>query len=321
MRDPRRRTPPRGRGEPELKAGQTMPEEDAMAAAADALARAVTSLDALKTAAALPPETEALSYLLKAQADVKQRQVTRQQAGAGGPGNNNRNYDVSTLFDKELQRTQQSNYETQASAEHKEDATSSTLDKIRDLARRQDELLKRQQQLARDREKMTETELKRELEKLTREQSELRQKAEEISQQSNSRQSKDTSGKMRDVSEEMRSAAGDLRRQDPTQASARGGRALDKLRDLERQLQAGNPGPDDRRRALGEMQLETRQLADAQRQVASEVAKAGQGDANTGKDAMRRLAGEQERLAERVKRLQQGLKQQAAGAASSGGKD
>ena len=321
MRDPRRRTPPRGRGEPELKAGQTMPEEDAMAAAADAMARAVTSLDALKTAAALPPETEALSYLLKAQADVKQRQVTRQQAGAGGPGNNNRNYDVSTLFDKELQRTQQSNYETQASAEHKEDATTSTLDKIRDLARRQDELLKRQQQLARDREKMTETELKRELEKLTREQSELRQKAEEISQQSSSRQSKDTSGKMRDVSEEMRSAAGDLRRQDPTQASARGGRALDKLRDLERQLQAGNPGPDDRRRALGEMQLETRQLADAQRQVASEVAKAGQGDANTGKDAMRRLAGEQERLAERVKRLQQGLKQQAAGAASSGGKD
>src|SRR5206468_6898922 len=124
MRDPRRRTPPRGRGEAELKAGQTMPEEDAMAAAAEAMARAVTSLDALKTAAALPPETEALSYLLKAQADVKQRQVTRQQAGAGGPGNNNRNYDVSTLFDKELQRTQQSNYETQASAEHKEDARS-----------------------------------------------------------------------------------------------------------------------------------------------------------------------------------------------------
>jgi hypothetical protein len=329
MRDPRRRTPPRGRGEPELKAGQTMPEEDMMAAAADAMARAVTSLDALKTAAALPPETEALSYLLKAQADVKQRQVTRQQAGAGGPGNNNRNYDVSTLFDKELQRTQQSNYETQASAEHKEDATTSTLDKIRDLARRQDELLKRQQQLARDREKMTETELKRALEKLTREQSELRQKVEELanSQQSkdsrhaNGQQSKDTSGKMRDVSEEMRSAAGDLRRQDPTQASARGSRALDKLRDLERQLQAGSPSPDDRRRALGEMQLETRQLADAQRQVASEVAKAGQGDANTGKDAMRRLAGEQERLAERVKRLQQGLKQQAAGAASSGGKD
>jgi hypothetical protein len=339
MRDPRRRTPPRGRGaEPELRAGQTMPEEDAMTAAAEAMGRAVTSLDALKTAEALPRETEALSYLLKAQIDVKQRQVTRQQAGAGGPGNNNRNYDVSTLFDKELQRTQQTNYETQASAERKDDATTNTLDKIRDLARRQDELLKRQQQLARDREKMTENELKRELERLTRDQSELRQKMEELansqqakgqqanSQQSNSRQansqqSKDTSGKMRDVSDDMRNAAGDLRRQDPAQASARGSRALEKLRDLERQLQAGGPGTDDRRRALGEMQLETRQLADAQRRVASEVAKTGQGDANASQDALRRLAGEQERLAERVKRLQQGLKQQAAGAASAGSKD
>jgi hypothetical protein len=340
MRDPRRRTPPRGRGaEPELKAGQTMPEEDAMAAAAEAMGRAVTSLDALKTAEALPRETEALSFLLKAQADVKERQVARQQAGAGGPGNNNRNFDISTLFDKELQRTQQTNYETQASAEQKENATTNTLDKIRDLARRQDELLKRQQQLARDRDKMTDEEVKRELERLTREQSELRQKAEELAnsqqgkgRESNGRQSKDgrqaasqqsgrggqsgeTGSKMRDVSEEMRNAAGDLRRQDPAQASARGSRALEKLRELERQLQAG--GPDERRRALGEMQLEARQLADAERQVASDVARAGQGDPAASKDAMRRLGGEQERLAERVKRLQQGLKQQAAGAASA----
>src|SRR5207237_9909952 len=60
MRDPRRR-PQSGRGgqqPPDTpKAGQTMAEEDAMAAAADAMGRAVTSLDALKTGSALPPET------------------------------------------------------------------------------------------------------------------------------------------------------------------------------------------------------------------------------------------------------------------------
>src|SRR6185503_9384571 len=57
MRDPRRRQPQRGRGgqpgppqPPELKAGETLPEEDLMAAAAAAMAQAVTSLDALKTA-------------------------------------------------------------------------------------------------------------------------------------------------------------------------------------------------------------------------------------------------------------------------------
>jgi hypothetical protein len=113
---------------------------------------------------------------------------------------------------------------------------------------------------------------------------------------------------MRDVSEAMRNATSDLRRQNPSQASASANRALEKLREMERQLQAARP--DERRRALGDMQLEARQLADAERQIASELAKTGQGD--TAKDAVRRLAGEQERLADRARRLQDSLKQQGA---------
>ncbi len=73
--------------------------------------------------------------------------------------------------------------------------------------------------------------------------------------------------------------------------------------------------PDDQRRALGDLQLEARQLADAQRQVASELAKSERGD--DAKDTARRLAGEQERLAERTRRMQEALKQQA-GAKPSG---
>ena len=158
------------------------------------------------------------------------------------------------------------------------------LDKIKDLARRQDELLKRQRDLARERERMTAEELKRELEKLTREQSELRQRAEELAQQmaaaagstefskasQSSQGSQGSAGpqgrratgpqscraqsgrrarraprvrraaqggqQMREASEEMRNAAGDLRRQDPAQASERGERALERLREVERQL-------------------------------------------------------------------------------------
>src|SRR5262249_3261280 len=129
------------------------------------------------------------------------------------------------------------------------------------------------------------------------------------------------SNQMRDVAREMQGAAGDMRRQDSGQARARGGHALEKLRDLERQLGSGRqgapapPGADERRRALGDLELETRQLADAQRQVASELAKSGQqGDGS--KDTMRRLAGEEDRLAERTRRLQDGLKQAAAGDAA-----
>lgn len=346
MRDPRRRAQPQrgGRGAapppPDLKAGETMPEEDEMGAAAEAMGQAVTALQALKTGDARRPEMEALNHLLKAQADVKKREVMRQQAGSGA-GSNRSNYDLSSLFDKELQK-QQTNYETKTSAEKKEDAGQSALDKVRELARRQDQLLKQQQELARNRDRMSEEELKRELEKLTREQAELRQRAEDLARQMQNEQAQaqkqnasasqagqQTSGgqqtegrkgaqnaqggqgaggqQMKDVSEAMRSATNDLRRQDSNQATTSGSRALDKLREIEKQLQAGRP--DERRRALGEMQLEARQIADAQRQIASELSKTAPGDA--GRDAVRRLAGEQDRLAERARTLQEAMRQQA----------
>ena len=196
MRDPRRgrggvqprrpgvATPP----QPDtLKAGQTTSEEDAMTAAASAMGRAVQSLNALKTGQALAPEMEALNHLLKAQADVKKREVSRQQA-PGEAGSNRTTQDMSRMFDKELQSQQQTNYETPKNAQQPEQPDS-MLDKIKDLARRQDALLKEQQELARDRDQMTAEELKRELEKLTREQSELRQRAEEMAKQAASQQS------------------------------------------------------------------------------------------------------------------------------------
>ena len=269
MRDPRRRL---GRGSDPTNdgaVGRAMPEETAMTAAVDAMSRAVAALVALKTGVALPPEMQALNALLEAQALVKKRQVSRQQSAQGGPGNNNRNYDVSTLFDKELQRLQETNYESrQSSQPNKPDQAA---DRIRELAKRQDELLRREQAL----QKLPEDERKRELEKLTREQAELRRQAEEMAKSQSS---------LKDVAQDMQGATSDLRRQDPASGQARGRQALDKLKKL-----AG----------AGDQQLETKQLADDQRQVASDLQKTP----NSDKDGLRRLAGEQERLAERARRV------------------
>jgi uncharacterized membrane protein len=337
MRDPRRSGAGRGLLPGRApRAGQTPAEEDAMSAAASAMGAAVAALDALKTPEAIPPEMEALNHLLKAQADVKQRQI-QQQAG-GGPGGNRTTQDLSSLFDKELARQQQTNYETAKSAQENEEGTSE-LDKIRDLARRQDELLGRQRELARDRDRMSPEEIKRALESLTREQNALRQRAEEMARERGARpqggqsqtgpqdsqqsgqpqaaqqsqpgqhgQARQSQQGLREISEEMRGAAGELRRQDAGQASARASRALDKLRELERELQARTP--DGRRRALGDLQLEARQLADAERQIASEARRAD--GAQSAKDTLRRLAGEQQRLAERLRSVQEGLTQQGA---------
>jgi hypothetical protein len=46
--------------------------------------------------------------------------IQRQQAGSGN-GSNRSNYDLSPLFDKELQKQQQTNYETRSTAEQKDD--------------------------------------------------------------------------------------------------------------------------------------------------------------------------------------------------------
>jgi hypothetical protein len=283
------------------------PGDDPIGRAVEAMGRAVNELDRIDTASALPHEMEALNQLLKAEAENRRRQVARQQQAGGGGGMNRPEVDLSSLFDQELRRRQETNYETPNSTEERQDeAQDDPLERIRELARRQDAINRQQRDLARNREQMTEAELKRQLERLTREQNDLRQQAEQLGQRMQQRgsgqpsQGGQSSGQLREISEEMRNAATGLGRQDSTQAAASGSRASERLRELERQMQASRP--DDRRRALGDLQLETRQLADAQRRLANEASRTANG--RPGDDARRRLAGDQERLAERTERLQ-----------------
>ena len=291
LMDPRRRRSARPAGpQPPAEPSTT---DDPMSKAIAAMGKAVVELEGLKTSAALPHEMTALNELLRAQAEVRKRQVQRQQnAMGGGRGSNRQQQDLSSLFDRELARQQSTNYETPSSSETREENNedNSALDKIRELARRQDALNRQQQELAKRREQLAEEEMRRELERLTREQTELRRQAEELSRQlqqsqqnagsqqqnrnqrsqgGQGQQGAENSRSLREVSEEMQSAASDLRRRDPSQASTRGNRALDKLRQVEQRMRSAQP--DDRRRALGELQLESRQLADAQRRLADDT--------------------------------------------------
>jgi DNA repair exonuclease SbcCD ATPase subunit len=461
----RMRTPPRstfpGRGGPgpqppgpppppgAPRAGQTLEEENVLDTAAKAMGDAVAHLNALRTTDAVGPEMEALNQLIRAQGDVRKREI-QQQRTAANSGNDHRNQDLSSVFDKELARQQQTNYETANRASRDEQAqTENAISKIEELARRQDDLAGRQQALANDRSASPETRA-RELQKLIREQNDLRQQAEQLAQemarqqgqssenpsgqqQSGQQQAGQQSGQqsgqqqggqqqggqrasaqgqsgqsassqgqsgqsgqprpsqsgqqgrsgqqqsaqsgagqsgtesgaqpgaqsggqsagpgagqsagqnagqntnqnagqdsaqasaesrqLRQISEEMRNAAGELGKSNAEEASARSARAADALRQLQHQLEGSTT--DGQRRALGDLQLEAQQLADAQRRIAAESAKVPSGDA--GQDVNRRLAGEQERLADRLDRVQQGLEQQAKtrgqGATSGKGSD
>ncbi|MGE3840267.1 MAG: hypothetical protein AB7I50_01645 [Vicinamibacterales bacterium] len=158
--------------------------DDPLRRAVEAMQRSAESLQALRVAPAIPHEMEALNALLKAEAEVTRRQVAQQQS-ASGRGGQSGNQDLSALFDQELQRQQQTKYENRQSVESqgRDEPESDALQRLRELARRQDDLSRRQQELARRRAELSAAEVKRQLEVLSREQQELRRQAEELAAQ------------------------------------------------------------------------------------------------------------------------------------------
>ena len=297
---PRRRSqqPPQQITQPLSAGAGGNPVADAVAA----MTRALQQLEERRTSGAIPHEMAALSALLKAEAEVRRRQITQQTSGASSYGNGRQGQDLSNLFDRELKRQQRTNYETRSQIEERpdQDGTASALDRIRELARRQEELNRQQRELASS--ELSADELKRELEKLTREQIELRQQTEELAKQTKQ------SG-MTKATEQMRGATSELRREDAASAAARGEQAAQELRNLERQMQSASP--DARRRALGELQLESQQIAEAQRRVANEAEQLDRENGGTS-DARRRLASEKEQLADRVDALKEAARRLGA---------
>jgi hypothetical protein len=213
--------------------------------------------------------------------------------------------------------------------EKRDESTDQTLDRVRDLARRQEALSRQQDDLSRDRQRLDEEEVRRRLERLTREQSDLRREAELLAeqlrqdarrqeqasrqpqngqrgqaQQSTASDAKSQAATLQQASEDMRGAASQLRREDPASARGQSDRALQKLRGVERAL--SESGPDERRKALGDTQLEARQLATRQRQLNEQAARASEPDRA---DARRRVSGEQEQLAGRADALAQRLRE------------
>ena len=303
---------------------------DPIATAVDAMGKALQQLATERTKEALAHEMAALNGLLQAQAEMRRRQVSQQARGAGSGGSNRAEQDLSALFDKELQRQQRTNYEARAAAETRPDrgdSQESALDRIRDLARRQEDLSRRQAELAQA--NLAADEMKRQLEKLTREQTALREEAEELLRRNRERtaSSRDQLGQpsaggrgapgsqrqdaLRDAADQMRSAASDLRRDDAGGAARSGQRAAEQLRRLERQVQGETAGAT----AAADVRLEAQQIAQEQRRIAAEADRLERNAGASAADARTRLADDKDRLAARVQDVTR-----SAHHASQGGK-
>ena len=293
---------------------QAPPADDPVRVAVEAMNRAVQQLQTQKTAGAIPHEMAALNALLQAQAEIRKRQVTQQQNNGGGGFGNRQTQDLSTLFDRELKRQQRTNYETKAQVETQPDTAKgdSALDKIKDLARRQEELSRQQRELTKS--GLSAEEMKRQLEKLTREQEELRRQLDEARREG-AEGAEGAKGAEQDLNkalEQMRQAAEQGKREDAAGAAAKGEEAARQLRQAESQLQNGSG--DAKKRALGDLQLESQQVADEQRRIANEAERLDREGGGVA-DARRRLAGEKDRLADRVDVMQQAAQRLGAEAA------
>ncbi|HMB91598.1 MAG TPA: DUF4175 family protein, partial [Rhodothermales bacterium] len=203
--------------------------------------KAVVDLTADRLKEALTPERRALTALLRADALNKEQQVAMNQGGQGGQGGATEER-MTELMDLELDISKDK-YETQQQAGQQGQQNrqmDEALERIRDLARRQQNLANQNRQ----QDNLQGEDKKRHIEKLKRDQDELRRETERLannmqqqSRQQGQEMSREAQERLDRVAENMREAEQALRRGDEQQARAQQQQALSELQRLQRELQ------------------------------------------------------------------------------------
>ena len=274
--------------------GSTRPGDEPMPKAVEAMGRAAGELERAEDRAGAAARRAGARQLLKAEAEIRRRQVrgSRRRAAAATAIATSRicrrcSTRSCASSSRPTTRRRSTTRKPQAAEQQQED---DPLAGIRELARRQEALARSSAISRRIKEQMNAEEVKRQLERLTREQEELRQQAEELAQQMQSGSQQQSQGQASPVGRPGRASsqqhARDLgrdaqRRRRPAAAGSAAGRARaerkrgEQLRGLEQQMQGARP--DERRRAMGDLQLEARQLADAERRLGNEASRTAAG--------------------------------------------
>jgi len=210
------------------------------------MAAAIENLTSRRLQKALGPEQSALQAIMKAEAESRNTMIQMaQNRGSGGAGGPNREReDLKKLFEMEMGRLE-NRYEIpkQTAAARQARENNDTLEKLRELARRQERLNRAQKDHARRRDQMDEQQRKRRLEELRREQEKLRQDAQELSRRMSRlargdglRQWSDRQRQLAEAARRMQEAERDLRARQPATALTKGQQASKQLRDQEREM-------------------------------------------------------------------------------------
>jgi hypothetical protein len=208
---------------------------------------AIENLASRQLEEALGPEQSALQAIMKAESESRNTmiQMARSRGGGGGRSLQNREReDLKELFEMEMGRLE-NRYEMpqQAAGAQQGSEKDDTLEKLRDLARRQERLNRGQKDLSRRQDRMSAEQRKRRLEELRREQEELRKEAQKLSRQMSQlarrggfRQWSDRQRQLEDAARRMQDAERNLRRQNTGGALTEGQRAFERLRGQEKEM-------------------------------------------------------------------------------------
>src|SRR5690554_613850 len=268
---------------------------------------AVQSLRAGDPDGALPSEQRALQQLQRAEAMYRDVQVVMQQNTGGGGGGAPDAEDLADLFELELDRLN-NQYETvqQGQREATQQGVDATLERLRELARRQQQELERQRragamQSAQGGSSASQRQLAEETEQAARQ-------LERLARETGRRDLEETARRMQEAADAMRRAAADRRGGSTAQAQA----ALERLDDARRRLEQNQSQQLEQETERARRDLE--RLAEQQQRVAE-----GMRDLQrqTGADRARQareLIEQKTQMAERLGELEQRLDGMAGGA-------
>jgi hypothetical protein len=286
--------------------------------AVDEMKAAEQQLSENELRAALTPERKALNQLLRAEAANKEQQLALQRGGSPGGGSAAATQErMSELMDLELDISKDKYEMQQRGSSSLQQQRNDALDKIRELAQKQEQLLERRQQ------ELEGKDNKRFVDRLEREQQELQRQAQNLAQQmrKQARQRGEQNRRMEQqldrITEQMQEAGRSLRRQDMQEARSQQQQALNELQRVQQKL--GIEDTDNLRKQLEDFTQGFDQLKQAEETVGDDIREAAaESQANDGqidREDLRQLSRRQGSLSEeasQLKEVAQNLRERSA---------
>ncbi|MFQ5822819.1 MAG: DUF4175 family protein [bacterium] len=242
--------------------------------AVQSMEQALNELERKQLKDALTPEREAFQNLLRAEAQIKEFQIQRAQTqGVAGDATLE---ELTQLFEDEVDKLK-NKYETLRQNQHRQQnkEINEAFEKVKELARRQQQFNQQLRTLARK--EMTPNEKKRRIEELRRQQEQLQRETQELTRQmmdlrrQGSQISREIQENLRQASSEMRNASNNLRYENTDLAAAKGRRALNNLKRLEENLHRNQN--ESLRQQFESLAQNFQRLTEAQKELTKEVEK------------------------------------------------